>query len=191
MIASEAASFFLSQSENEAVEILNQWHSRYVIVNADLPLLLSSNGVTRGDFPDFFLWDKSKRIDQYIVTAIEPGTDGKLTPHMLYLPAYYRSMAARLFVYGSSAVPDPKGAVVAYFDRKQTASGKSYRTLTDLRRFDSALEAQAVERSCRDEGCVLAGENPQISCIPLDPLTRFHPVFGAGTSVKVYELVNP
>jgi dolichyl-diphosphooligosaccharide--protein glycosyltransferase len=189
--ASIAASFFLSQSEDEALRILAAARSRYVVVNAELPLLMNENGTAYGDYPAFFAWDKTKRVDDYLIVVLEPAGDGAARPRVLYRPAYYRSMAVRLFVYGAEGVADPPGAVVAYFGNKGM--------LSDLRRFASAEEAQTAERACRAAGCILAGENPQISCVPLEPLIRLQPVFqsdspslnavrGKRSAVQVYEV---
>lgn len=191
--ASVAASFFLAQSEEEAMGILSRWRSRYVVVNEDLPLLKDDSGAASGDFPDFFLWDKTKNIDDYFLIAAEPAADGKYRARLLYRPAYYQSMAVRLFAYGARGIANPAGAAVAYFDRTR-------HTLSELRKFESAEEASATERACRAEGCVLVGESPQTSCVPLEPLTRLRPVFASDSavlgigrseraSVQIYEVV--
>jgi len=178
-----AARFYLAQSEEEAIRILSEAKSRYVVVNAELPLLMDSSGATSGLYPSLFVWDQSKNIEDYFLVALEPAESGKFRTRLLYLPAYYRSMAARLFVYGTEGIADPRGAVIAYFRQEQSSSGKSYRVLKDLRRFDSAEEAAAEERSCRAQGCVLAGENPQVSCVPEEALTRLRPVFGSESGI--------
>ncbi|MGA3203485.1 MAG: STT3 domain-containing protein [Bryobacteraceae bacterium] len=174
-----AARFYLAESEDEAIQILSEAKSRYVVVNSELPLLMDSAGVTSGLYSSLLVWDKSKNEKDYFLVAQEPAKSGKFRTRLLYLPAYYRSMAARLFVYGTEGIADPQGAVVAYFSQERSPSGQSYRVLRDLRRFDSAKEAAMEERSCRAQGCVLAGENPQISCVPLAALTRLSLVFGS------------
>ena len=80
-----------------------------------------------------------------------------------------------------------------------TPEGKPYRTLAELRRFDSFDAAVAAERECKAAGCELVGDNPQLSCVPLAPVQRLRSVFhsdsiilGLGRSarhaVQIYEL---
>jgi len=180
--ASLAASFFLAQSEEEALRILDQARSKYVAVNAELPLLLDSDGAIRGSYPDFFVWDKTKKLDDYFLIVLEPVGDGRVRFRLLYRPAYYRSMAARLFVYGAEGVANPQTSI-AYIERLQSWAGKSYPVLARLRTFASAGEAAAAERECRAEGCLIAGENPQVSCVALERLIQFHQVFGSDSPV--------
>jgi hypothetical protein len=69
-------------------------------------------------------------------------------------------------------------------------------------RYRSPQEALEAEKSCRSEGCVLVGDNPVISCIPLEALQHFHQVFSSsGTAlgigpaarqkVQIYEVAAP
>jgi hypothetical protein len=92
-------------------------------------------------------------------------------------------MAIRLFLYGSAGVENTTEAVVAYFDRKTDSRGVSYKALTDLRRFSSSEEAAAAQVGCRAAGCVLAGENPQVSCVRLEPVRGLKEVFQSETAV--------
>lgn len=170
-----AARFYLAESEDEAMQILSEAKARYVVVNSELPLLMDSSGVTSGLYPSLLVWDKSKNTKDYFLVALEPAESGKFRTRLLYLPAYYRSMAARLFVYGTEGIADPGGAVVAYFGQDHV--------LKDLRRFESAQAAVKEEMSCRAQGCILAGENPQISCVPLAALTSLRFVFGSDSVI--------
>ncbi len=177
-----AASFFLAQTEDEAMVILRKAQARYVVINAELPLLSDANK-TSGEYPDFFAWDRSKRLEDYFLVALEPAEDGKVAPRLMYRPNYYRSMAVRLFLHGPAGIEKPNGVAVAYFEKKQNSSGESYRVLGNLRRFDSYEEGVAAERQCQSEGCVLLGDNPQLSCVPLPPMRRFRQVFGSETRI--------
>jgi hypothetical protein len=69
------------------------------------------------------------------------------------------------------------------------------------KRFESAQGALAAEAACRNEGCVLVGDNPMVSCVALEALQRFRPVFSSTTSaigfgkagrkeVQVYEFTD-
>jgi hypothetical protein len=51
------------------------------------------------------------------------------------------------------------------------------------KRFESAQEALEAEAACRNEGCVLVGDDPLVSCVALEALHQFRPVFSSTTSV--------
>jgi dolichyl-diphosphooligosaccharide--protein glycosyltransferase len=198
--ASAAAAFFLTQSETEALDILARFHARYAIVSSDLPLLMDNSGAVSGEYPALFTWDKTKNVDDYVLVAIEPVDGERVRARLLYRPAYYRSMAVRLFLGGADGIANPPGAAVAYFTWKANAAGKPYRILSDLRRFESVDEAEAAQHECQPQGCALVGENPQISCVRLDPFAHFRAVFASDTAafgtgraerraVQIYEVL--
>jgi hypothetical protein len=58
-----------------------------------------------------------------------------------------------------------------------------------------------AEAACKKDGCVLVGENPTVSCMPLEAFEQFRPVFvssspvvGSGyverKAVQVYEFTD-
>lgn len=122
-----------------------------------------------GAYPDFFEFTGKYRRNDYLLTVGEPN------PKVFYLPGYYRSLVVRLFVFGGQAVDGRGGAVLLYLRPNQELAG--------TKRFDSAQEALAAEAACRYEGCVLAGDNPMVSCVALEALEHFRPAFSSTTSV--------
>ena len=124
---SVAADFFLAQSEQEAIPLLQAWRTRYVVVDERLPLWPSSGEVMVGDFPAFFEYSRAHRRDDYLMLAYESNADGKPAPKMFYLPAYYRSMAIRLFVFGGQAVDGRDGAMILFLRQKTSPRGGTTR----------------------------------------------------------------
>jgi oligosaccharyl transferase (archaeosortase A-associated) len=167
--ARAAAELFLSQSEQEAIPLLKKWRTRYVVVDAALPLWPATGKIMLGAYPDFFEFTGKYRRNDYLLTVGEPN------PKVFYLPGYYRSLVVRLFVFGGQAVDGRGGAVLLYLGPNQELAG--------TKRFDSAQEALAAEAACRYEGCVLAGDNPMVSCVALEPLEHFRPAFSSTTSI--------
>jgi dolichyl-phosphooligosaccharide-protein glycotransferase len=180
--AGVAADFFLAQSEADAIPILREWRTRYVIVDERLPLWPSSDSLLIGDFPSFFQYSRSHRQTDYLLLAYQLNAEGKPEPKVFYHPAYYRSMAIRLFVFGGQAV-EGDGALLLFLQQKKFPNGDSYQEIVSTKRFESAPEASAAEAACGDKGCVLVGDNPMISCAPLEALQQLRPAFASTSSV--------
>jgi oligosaccharyl transferase (archaeosortase A-associated) len=181
--ANVAADFFLSRSEREAAALLQAWRTRYVVVDEKLPLWPSSEEIMIGDYPAFFQYSKAHRRDDYLLLAYEPNAAGRPSPRMFYLPGYYRSMAIRLFVFGGQAVDGRDGATLVFLRQKTFPNGGTYQEVAGAQRFQSAQEALAAEAGCRNQGCVVVGDNPMISCVPLEQLEQLRPVFASTSSV--------
>ena len=176
--AGVAADFFLAQSEQEAVPVLQRWCTRYVVVDERLPLWPSEQEVMIGDFPAFFEYARARRRSDYLQMAYESNAEGKSAPKMFFLPAYYRSMAIRLFIFGGQAVDGRDGAMILFLQQRG-----SHQEVVGTKRFESAQEAVRAEAACRDKGCVLVSDNPMVSCVPLEPLQQLRPVFASTSSV--------
>jgi dolichyl-phosphooligosaccharide-protein glycotransferase len=184
--ASVAADFFLAQSEQEALPMLQRWRTRYVVLDERLPIWPSeraSEGVMIGDYPAFFAYSQAHRQSDYLQLAYVSNVDGKPAPKVFYLPAYYRSMAIRLFVFGGQALDGRDGAMILYLQKKTFPHGGTYQEVAGTKRFATAQEALAAEAGCRDKGCVMVGDDPVVSCVPLDPLRQLRPVFASTRSV--------
>jgi asparagine N-glycosylation enzyme membrane subunit Stt3 len=183
MNAKVAADIFLSQSEAEALPLLQRWRTRYVVVDARLPLWPSTGNQAIGSFPAFFEYSPAHRRDAYITVAYELNGEGKPAPKLFYLPAYYRSLVVRLFVFGGQAVEASDGATILLLWPRMSADGRSYLEAEKTQQFESAKEALAAEAACRNEGCVLASDDPMVSCVPLEALRQFRPLFSSTTPV--------
>ena len=180
--AGVAADFFLAQSEADAIPFLQEWRTRYVIVDERLPLWPSSGPLLVGDFPSFFQYSRTHRQTEYLLLAYQANAEGKPEPKVFFRPAYYRSMAVRLFVFGGQAV-EGDAALLLFLQPKKFPNGSSYQEIVNTKRFESPRQAAVAEAECRDKGCVLAGDNPMLSCTPLEPLQQLHPAFASTTSV--------
>jgi len=93
------------------------------------------------------------------------------------------------------------GATIISLQEKTRPKGGSYQEVVSAKRYESAEEAMAVENVCRKDGCVLVGEDPMTSCVPLEPLQQLRPAFastnrtvGFGSAgrkaVQVYEFTG-
>jgi hypothetical protein len=185
--ANVAADFFLAQSEQEASPLLQAWRARYIVVDKRLPLWPTSEEVPEevmiGDFPAFFEYSQAHKRNDYLLLASVPKAEGKPARKMFYLPAYYQSMAIRLFVFGGQAVDGRNGAIILFLQQKTLPQGGSYPEAVGAKRYESPQEAIAAEANCRNQGCVLVGDNPMVSCVALDALQQLRPAFASTTSV--------
>lgn len=182
--ADVAAGFFLAQSEAEAAAILRDWKTRYIALDQRLPVWPpDENGDLLGDYPAFFDYSRKHRRDEYFLAAYQPDVQGKPKLKVFYLPAYYRSAVIRLFLFGGQAVDGRGGATVLTLQRKTLPRGGAYREIIAGKRYESAQAALAAEAACKKDGCVLVGENPTVSCVPLEAFEQFRPVFSSSTSV--------
>jgi hypothetical protein len=163
-------------------------------------MLLQQGGRLYGGYRAFFEFDRTHRLGDYFLSVAVSDAEGQARLRMFYRPAYYRSMLARLFFFGGQSVDGRAGATILWLRAKQEG-GKPYLEVTSLRRFESAEQAMSVAATCGNQGCVLVGENPGISCVPLGALRQLQPVFssatrmmGSGSSgrpaVQVYEFTE-
>jgi hypothetical protein len=107
----------------------------------------------------------------------------------------------RLFTFGGRAVDGGGGATLLTLRQKTFPHGGPYQEIVESMHFESAEFAKVIEDRCKKDGCVLVGEDPTVSCVPLDALELFRPVFSSTTSsiglgnkgrkrVQVYEFTG-
>jgi asparagine N-glycosylation enzyme membrane subunit Stt3 len=146
-----AGRFFTSQDEAEAVKILDQTNSRYVIAHAEVPIL-PRGGLVQGKFETLAAW-AGKDINQYWETFLTKDAKGGLGPLVLFHPAYYRTMVVRLYVYGGqAALPNDSTYVITYAERRNA----DIEAVADLEAFDEVLaqievDPEIVEVDQRDQ----------------------------------------
>ena len=89
-----------------------------MVVDERLPLWPALEELLVGDYPAFFQYSRAHRRDDYLHVAYEPDAEGKAAPKVFYLPAYYRSLVVRLFVFGGQAVDGRGGAMILFLRQK-------------------------------------------------------------------------
>jgi dolichyl-diphosphooligosaccharide--protein glycosyltransferase len=171
--ASVAASFFLAQSEPEALKVMEQWRQRYVIMDDRLAAAI---------FPVLFNFHPSARRADYLVEGYERQPDGKLELRRFYREAYYQTMAARLGRGGASAAGTGPSSVVLL-----SAPGAVYKQIAH---FTNIQDAQRIQQRCAREGCVLVGDKPDQPIFPIDPLAtlkQVYPTTRGPASVSIFD----
>jgi dolichyl-diphosphooligosaccharide--protein glycosyltransferase len=175
--ASEAAKFFLARDEDQAMAILRRWRSRYVALDYRLPFT-GDTTLFSGAFLTLFPYAEGRAAaEDYILQLEEPTPAGPRVRRLFFRPAYFESMAVRLFLSGTSGreavEEDGRFAVV----RWETRDGR--RILTDHRRFGRLAEAREAEAQCRAQGCVLVSEDPMRPCVTVPPLRHLQEAFAS------------
>lgn len=161
--AAQAANFFLAGDPEEASRILRAAGARYVIADPTLPLatvdhMMSGNGAFRA-MP---VW-ANKSLEDYMGVYFSENEDGSPKPVTVFLPAYYRSALARLYLFDAKAyTPSNSTWVIRYSD-----DPKPHHVI-QTRLFETYDKAIQYMQQHPGDSLVLAGLSPFHSCVPLE-----------------------
>ena len=200
--AEDAAGFYVSQDPAAAGAVLRARRSRYVVVDQQLPLVrLDQMGGQNARFMAMTVW-ADVELHDYVRAYFQVQPDGSRRPFLVFYPAYYRSMLARLYIFqGAASIPKNSTYVISYRDQV-TPEGDAYRTLQSQLRFETYEEAQAYVAEREGQNLEVVGLDPMQSCIPLDALEEFRLVYdsnppsaaerghGFGGSVRLFEYLG-
>lgn len=192
--ARDTAAFLLAQDESAAAPFAARMRVRYAVVDSSLMILRPhGNAASIGGYiAQVAAWNRepaSRYFEQVLYAP--PGEAERLV--YLFHPEYYRSMAARMYLFGG------RGARPLYTVATLAQSGASKRlvALTPYTRYRDAMNAVLLDptRSKR-----LVGTDPLQSCVPVEPLTQYREVFtssstepdaGGRPRVRVFERMTP
>jgi len=192
----QAAAFFVAPTEADGNHVLDGVGARYVIVNDHLQA--ASPDAPRGSaaLGLFATIAHAARLrpEDYCGHFEERGGGA---PVVRCHPEYYQTMAMRLYLHGGRAVtPAGQVTVVSFVDEvrdrmivKRITGEDRFATYEDARAFVSRMNRADMRILCRDL---------HSSCVPLEPLERYTPVFrslgrdgstadGGPSVVQVYE----
>ena len=186
-----AGRFFTSLDEAEAVKVLDETNTRYVIAHAEVPIL-PRGGLVQGKFETLAAW-AGKDITQFWETFLSKDANGRLGPLVLFHPAYYRTMAVRLYVFGGqAAMPNDSTYVITYAERRN-ADGTIGKEILESRRFKTYDGAAAWLDRVGHTGRTIVGLDPKQTPVPIEPLTRFrlvHESPDAPPAVRIFEYLG-
>jgi dolichyl-diphosphooligosaccharide--protein glycosyltransferase len=180
---------FTAQDEASANKILDQWGSKYVIVDHDISTIMGGKfhalATLSGSNPDKFFG------------IYYQLTNNTLEPIILFYPEYYRSLVVRLYNFDGKNVI-PRGPVVISYQEKVTPDGQYYRQITSVQSFDSYAEAQNYVISQKSGNYRIVSGNPYASPVPLPAVEHYRLIYtskslvaepGIGTvpEVKIFE----
>jgi len=187
--AEVAGRFFTATDEGEAVTILDEYRTRYVVAHAEVPILPRGD-VVQGKF-ETMVWWSGKDVNRYWETFLtKDPKSGQLGPLVLFHPGYYQTLMVRLYVYGGGAyTPQDTTYVITYRDHKN-ADGPVNKEILESRRFKTHEDAVAFIDRQGHTGRLIVGLNPTESPVPIAPLTHFrliHESPGGTPAVRVFE----
>jgi dolichyl-diphosphooligosaccharide--protein glycosyltransferase len=200
--AVDAARYYLATNPEIAGQLLQRTRTRYVIADSSLLVPLADDihpGVAK-------MLAMPKWIESEPTDLAEPylskGPEGETKVVMLFYPAYYQTMVARLYLFdGGAEQPEDSTWVIGYSEETK-AHGYRQRTITSTTRYKTYEEAQRHFESIRNEPFVLAGMDPLRTCIPLKSIPEYQLRFSsqpgrlgqAGPTihaVKIFEYALP
>ena len=114
---------------------------------------------------------------------------------ILYYPAYYESMVARLYNFDGKKVTSTQPIVISYQEKEY--QGQKYKEVTSGQAFPTYEEAQAYAANQTSGNYRIVGGDPFISIVPLEELSSYERVYPAGanvtintTTVKIFEYLG-
>ena len=179
--APNAARFYASTNEHDALAILSAERVRYVITDWELPFRLTRDSTVMGRFQNVVDWASGKHAQYYEV--FYRRQNGGWTPAWVFYEPYYQSMTFRLMVLGgAAAVPRDATTVVVVADRVDE-SGLHFKEIVSQTTFGSYQEARrAVEAAPPSARALVVGLDPWRSAFPIEALTSLHEVYAARTA---------
>jgi asparagine N-glycosylation enzyme membrane subunit Stt3 len=175
------SNFFLSQDEAAAGQAIKGLNIKYIIADKEIAsydgkfhALPTWVGGVYQEYYDLYL---QKQNNQYV-------------PTILFYPAYYRSMIARLYNFDGKVVVPETVNVIAY--KEITAQdGRSYREITETKAFGFYAEAQRFISDNKGKNYIIAGQDPYKSPVPLEELKDYSLVYSSSENVSTGTKSHP
>jgi asparagine N-glycosylation enzyme membrane subunit Stt3 len=186
--AVEVAKFLMETHPEDASRTIRRRGAKYIAigpgqVTSELPMILKTAG---------------RNIDEYSRLFYVPVPGGQRVKARFYLPAFYRSMAARLYLFDGRRIETTKGVMVLLTAPSQ---GTDPDTVQTVRQFPSDKEAVRWMAQHQNETVTLASADPTASCVDLEEIPWIRRVFVSNgerirgdkqpSAVKVFELTVP
>lgn len=163
----DVAIFLTSQDEQSADEVIGGMGSRYVIIDTD---------TATGKFWAIARYAGKSEYDYF--GLYYTANENQLVPVQLFYPAYYRSMAIRLYNFdGKAAIP--QNVIVMSYEQRTSNQGMPFNMVTDAKQFGSYGEADVFLSSQQSGNWRIVGNNPFVSPIPLEELKDYKLVYGS------------
>jgi dolichyl-diphosphooligosaccharide--protein glycosyltransferase len=186
------SSLFTAQDETFANKTLDQWGSKYVIVDYALATVILGKfdavATLSGGSPDKFYG---------IYYQLKDNT---LQPVLLFYPEYYRSFLVRLYNFNGSKVI-PRSSIVISYQEKVSTDGQPYKEITSAKSFPSYEEAETYLSGQKTGNYRIVSSDPFASPVPLEALEHYKMVYsskgskimpngGLISEVKIFEYVS-
>jgi len=176
------ASYFTSQDEESADEIIREMDSAYVIIDYDTAYI---NPVTaESKFPAIAIWAGDKPNEYFDFYLMPQDEHWVLRP--LFYPEYYSSLIVRLYNFNGEAAT-PESVWVISYQVSTDAAGTAYRQLTGAEVFETYEDAEAYISEQETSNYRIVGPNPMISPVPLEALENYRLVYSSDDLVGLVD----
>jgi asparagine N-glycosylation enzyme membrane subunit Stt3 len=184
--AINAARFYASADERQALDTLLLERSRYVVIDWELPFRLTSNGAIMGRFQSVLDWAGVDHSKYYQV--LYRSEENTWQAVWVFHEPYYRSMTYRLMVLaGRAGVPSGSTSVVVVSDRVDT-SGMRFSEIVSQTTYETYAAAVEAAKAAPATGRpLIAGLDPWRPAFPVEPLTGLHELHATRTSEQKAE----
>ena len=175
------ASFFTSQDEESANGIIETLGSEYLIIDYESAYI--SPQTSGGKFSAIIIW-AGKHPAQFFETFVVPQ-ENRLIPVVLYYPAYFQSMAVRLYNFDGKAVT-PDVVIVVSSDIRTDENGRPFKLLTSAQEFtiyQDAVDFIDAQETPSDYRIVSA--NPMSSPVLIGALENYELVYGSEDQINL------
>jgi oligosaccharyl transferase (archaeosortase A-associated) len=183
--APDAGKFFTALNESAANEVADREGTKYVMIDYQM---------VTGKFYAMAEWAGENESDFYGVYYVQTQSGGQWT--VLYYPAYYESMVARLYNFDCKNVTPAQPYVISYEERT-TSGGQGYREVTGAQQLPTYEEAQAYVANQTSGNYEIVGIDPFSSIVSLEALSSYKRVYPAdnvttinSTTVKIFEYLG-
>jgi oligosaccharyl transferase (archaeosortase A-associated) len=182
----QAGEFFTVQNETSANVIVDDLGSKYVMIDS---------AMATGKFYAMVEYAGENLSDFYDYYFVQTEQGGQWTT--LFYPAFYQSMAIRLYTFDGKAVtPATNSSVVISWEERTTSDGQKYKAITSGQAFATYGDAQAYLAAQTSGNYRIVGTTASSSPVPLEALTDYQRVYPdpadttASREVKVFEYLG-
>jgi dolichyl-diphosphooligosaccharide--protein glycosyltransferase len=192
--ADDMARFYTETIPEAAVGWLRRSGARYVVVDPQEPLF---SGENHSRFP-VQIRMLGRNQDSYVQYLAEQTSEGGFKTRPIYLPTYYQTMAARLYLSDGAAV-DGTGPWVFETQPTSAPNGRTMELIVAAHRFNTEAEASAYLSRPHSARVTVGCLNPGKSCIALPAVKGIRRVFSsdplplspkrAVRAVKIFEVM--
>lgn len=180
--AREAAHFYLTSNEAEAIEMLQSMGTRYVIVDGALPMLPGEGTPTpTGMFEALARWAEQP-VGRYYQTVYQANAAEQLEPVTLFFPDYFQAMSVRLLLYGASGAKPSGSFEVVRLQEVKVRPARTATRIESTRYFETYEEASDFVSQPGNENTRLVSRDPTRTCVPLEPPEQLRGVYDAPRS---------
>jgi asparagine N-glycosylation enzyme membrane subunit Stt3 len=174
--AMELARFYTETSPEAAVAWLQKAGARYVIVDPSMPVLGNQNS----GFFFSVLQILGRSFQDYIRDMVQ-GRSGIAWGVTVYLPDYYRTMAARLYLFDGAEVAGT-GPWLLQTRPMKTNDAVTVDVITWSRHFASEAEASAYKAEHSEAKLIMGCLDPLVSCFRIPAVHGLRRVYASDPS---------